>query len=268
MREAFMMDFFYALPDIGIAAVFGLVMLLAVGVLPHILCRFIKIPHDNDTTDYAIRSQATVIAFLAIVLSFCLISAQNTLREVGAQASREASAINQMDRLLLRSEAPNLIAMRPLLIAYTESIVTYDWPLLEKDAYSALNEKSSKAFTPFSRAIFGINPTPGRQTEIYNQILKQIDLIAEGRAQRIQSVKIHLPDIFWKVILLLFVLLVVLAFLVKPTIGRSIAMGGQAFAIALLLSLVFVSNHPFKGGEAIKPTAFIDVIEIMKNRIS
>ncbi len=55
--------------------------------------------------------------------------------------------------------------------------------------------------------------------------------------------------------------------MIKPTVGRSIAIGGQAFAVALLLSLVFIYDQPFKGHTAVKPYAINNVIVMMKNRL-
>jgi hypothetical protein len=261
-----MFNFLYVLPDFAISAMFGLLMLFLVAILPHFLNHVFKIKHDKDSTKYAIRGQATVITFIAIVLSFCLINAQGNLRDVDAQVSQEATAINQMDRLLLRYGDKKVMEMRTLLMAYAESIVNKEWPLLIQGGHSELKYKSSPTFAPLSRAIFTINPSLGRQTEIYNQILKQIDLLSEERSQRIQAASVRLPNIFWEIVFVLFLLLVSLSLMIKPTVGRSIAIGGQGLAVALLLSLVVIYDQPFKGQTSVKSDAFINVIEIMKNR--
>ncbi len=115
-------------------------------------------------------------------------------------------------------------------------------------------------------ANYTIEPTPGRQTEIYTQILSQVDAIGKMRSQRIQDAQTRLPPAFWQIIITLFVLLIVLALLIEPTVGRAIAIGGQALAVALLLSLVFIYNVPFKGQTALQPDAVVKVIGIMQNR--
>ncbi len=261
-----MFDFLYVFPNMVISALFGVGMFLAVAGLPFLLCPLLKMDRDKDTADFAVRGQATVISFLAIVLGFSLVNAQSNLRTVEAHIATEASAINQMDRLLLRFGDPKVAAMRPLLADYAQSIVRDEWPLLDKGEASQLDAKASPAFGRLSRAIYTIEPTPGRQTEIYNQILSQVDAIGKMRSQRIQDAQTRLPAAFWQIIITLFVLLIVLALLIEPTVGRAIAVGGQALAVALLLSLVFIYNVPFKGQTSLQPDAVVKVIGIMQNR--
>jgi cell division septal protein FtsQ len=138
--------------------------------------------------------------------------------------------------------------------------------LLEHGDVRELDAKVSVSFGKLSRAVYTIEPSPGRQTEIYSQILSQIDAMTEMRSQRIQDAQMRLPAAFWQIILALFVLLIVLALLIEPTVGRAIAIGGQALAVALLLSLVFIYNVPFKGQNSVQPDAIVKVIGIMNSR--
>lgn len=261
-----MFDFLYVLPNIVISALFGVAMFIAVAGLPFLFCPLLKMDRDKDTADFAVRGQSTVISFLAIVLGFSLVSAQGNLRTVETHIATEASGINQMDRLLLRFGDPKVAAMRPLLADYAQSIASDEWPLLSKGEARELDSKASPPFGRLSRAVYSIEPSPGRQTEIYNQMLSQIDAITEMRSQRIQDAQARLPAAFWQIIIALFVLLIVLALLIEPTVGRAISVGGQALAVALLLSLVFIYNVPFKGQTSLQPDAVVKVIGIMKNR--
>jgi len=262
-----MSDFLYTLPDLAIAAIFGTVMFMAVTLLPYLLRPLLRITSDKDAADFATCGQTTVIGFLGIVLSFSLVNAQSNLRNVDALVSREAEAINQMDRLLLRYGEPKVIEMRSLLAAYAQSVVNAEWPLLTQGNQNELRSKNSHTFASLSRAVYSITPTAGRQTEVYNQILKQSDDLSEMRSLRLEAANTRLPDIFWSVIFALFALLVVIAVLIEPTWGRSIAIGGQAMAVALLLSLVFIYDQPFKGQISVGPDAIAKVIGIMKDRI-
>jgi hypothetical protein len=64
------------------------------------------------------------------------------------------------------------------------------------------------------------------------------------------------------------VLLVVLGIMIEPSFWRVIATGGQATAVALLLSLVFIYDQPFKGQTSIGPDAIVKALAMMKNRTS
>ena len=262
-----MLDFLYGLPDPVISLIFGTVMLLAVVILPSLLGpSFLRIERDKDTADFAVRGQATVISFLAIVLGFSLVGAQGNLRTIESHVAAEASAINQMDRLLQRYGDPKVFEMRPLLVAYTESVVTVEWPQMVHGGDVTVGSKPPLG--QLSRAIYTIEPSVGRQTEIYNQILKQIDQLSEARSQRIDDSTLRLPAAFWEIILCLFVILVALALLIEPTVGRSIAIGAQVLAVTLLLSLVFIYDVPFKGKTAVQPNEIIKTLALIKNRTS
>ena len=174
-----MLDVLYALPDAAIAALFGLAMFLAVAALPMLLWRLRPLTSDKDGVDFATRGQSTVIGFLAIVLSFSLVSAQANLHAVETMVSEEASQLNQLDRLLLRYGDPKVAEMRGLLAAYGQSIVGEEWPLLARGDRSGLDSRLSEPFAQLSRAVFSIDPAPGRQIQIYDQILKEMDGLSE-----------------------------------------------------------------------------------------
>ena len=263
-----MFDYLHELPNIFVSAIFGGIVLLAVAVLPFVLCPLLRIKGDKDTTDFAVRGQATVISFLAIVLGFSLVTAQSNLRTVEAHVSTEANDINQMDRLLVRYGDPKVSAMRSLLANYAQSIIDVEWPLMAQGAEVTLQSKGPPPLGQLSRAVYTIEPVAGRQTEIYNQILKQMDQLTEARSQRIEDSNVRLPATFWGIILALFVILLVLALLIEPAIGRAVAIGAQALAVALLLSLVFIYDAPFKGRNLVQPDEIVKVLDQMKNRTS
>ncbi len=73
---------------------------------------------------------------------------------------------------------------------------------------------------------------------------------------------------FWQIILFLFAILIALALLIEPTIGRSCAIGAQVLAVTLLLSLVFIYDVPFKGHTSVQPEAIAKVLAVIKNRTS
>ena len=261
-----MLDFLYAFPNTVISLLFGTVMLLAVVILPSFVGPFLRVERDKDTADFAVRGQATVISFLAIILGFSLVGAQGNLRTIESHVAAEASAINQMDRLLQRYGDPQVAEMRKLLVAYTESIVTVEWPQMVQGGDVTVGSKPPLG--QLSRAVYTIEPSAGRQTEIYNQILKQIDQLTEARSQRIEDSTLRLPGTFWQIIFSLFVILVALALLIEPTVGRSIAIGAQVLAVTLLLSLVFIYDVPFKGQTTVLSTEIVKTLALIKNRTS
>ena len=122
-------------------------------------------------------------------------------------------------------------------------------------------------FRPISRGIIAIEPTTGRQTLLYGELLKKSDEIAADRKARlVAATKLELPAIFWEAIVGLFATLLVLAASLGCTFGRARALRAQGFAIALLVALVFIFDEPFKGQKALSPQPIVTVIAEMEAR--
>jgi hypothetical protein len=124
-------------------------------------------------------------------------------------------------------------------------------------------------FRPISRSILAIDPTPGRQSLIYAEMLKKVDEIgADRKARVVAATKLELPSIFWEAIIALLVIVLLLAAFSESTFGRAVALGGQGFGLALLVALVFIWDEPFKGQTSVSPDPIIKVIAEMQARTS
>jgi hypothetical protein len=124
-------------------------------------------------------------------------------------------------------------------------------------------------FRPISRGIIAIEPTAGRQTLIYAEMLKKADEIAADRKARlVAATKLELLAIFWEAIVGLLAMLLLLAAFSECTFGRALALGAQGFGLALLVALVFIFDEPFKGQTAVSPQPIITVVAEMEARSS
>src|SRR5579862_2172061 len=96
-----MYDQLYALGDIGVLALFGGVSVVCFALAPLMGKRLGWTVPEKDT-DYIIRAQSTLITFTALILAFSLVQAQANHRKTEELVAKEASALNTLDRQLLR----------------------------------------------------------------------------------------------------------------------------------------------------------------------
>jgi hypothetical protein len=123
----------------------------------------------------------------------------------------------------------------------------------------------------FSEDVSAIDPTPGRQSLIYTEMLKKIDELELDRGSRLVAAdNIRLAPTFWETIGLLLLVLLLLASFSETTfsLGGAMALGCQGFAVTLLVALVFMYDRPFKGKTSLSPQPVIKAIAEMQNRAS
>jgi Protein of unknown function (DUF4239) len=262
----------YKLPDVGIALVFGTVGACLLAGLPFLREKLLRIQVLGDDSEFASKALNVVIGFTGVVLAFSLVQAHNNLRNLEAQVGTEGHNLAQLDRLLIRYGDPELFlttsyatdAIRVSLREYADSIVKDEWPELSKGRPS---QRTRALFRPISRGILAIDPPPGRQSLIYAEMLKKTDEIAADRKARVvAATKLELPWIFWETIVALLVVLLLLAAFSEATFVRAVALGGQGFGLALLVSLVFIFDEPFKGQSAVSPEPIVTVVAEMQTR--
>ena len=256
-----MFDELYSVGEIGLIALFGVVTVACLVIAPKIGQLLGWTVPNRDRADYIIRAQATIITVIGMVLAFSLVQTQGSLRQTEELVAREASALNNLDRLLLRYGDQGA-ALRPLLWTYATSIIEDEWPALRHGQRSPV---TSAKLTPLTRAIFELDPQSGRQVTIYGEMIKSIDEMADEREQRVSVANLQLHSEFWIVTFLLGLILVALSTAIEAVAYHVVSIAAQGLAVALLAALVFCSDRPFKG-ISVSPAPIGKVLTIMHAR--
>jgi hypothetical protein len=259
-----MIAFLYSLPDLGVAILFGCTA-AALFVAAPLLRLAVFGPVSDANSEIARATLVTITGFTGAVLAFSLVQAQGNLRSVEKTVSSEATQLNQLDRLLIRYGDPKVAAIREPLRIYAESLVKDEWPELTRHSSS---QRSAELFGALSQSILAVQPSPGRESVIFADMVKITDQLAESRQDRLNETDLGLPPIFWEVIGSLMLLLVGFAAFVEPQRGRTMSLGGLGAGLALLVTLVFIFDQPFLGTVSVTPDAIIKAIAEMRARIS
>lgn len=257
-----MYDELYELGAIGLIALFGSVTAGCLVFAPYIGQKLGWTAPNKDRADSVIRAQATMITIIGLVLAFSLVQVQSNLRKTEELIATEASSLNTLDRLLLRYGDQGA-ALRPLLWAYTTSVIEDEWPSLR---YGESSPVTGAKLSPLSRAVFQLDPQSSRQVTIYGEMIKSIDEIADEREHRINAANLQLHWEFWLVTFLLGLILVALSTAIEAVAYHTISIAAQGLGLALLAALVFYSDHPFKGNISVSPAPVVKVLSIMQAR--
>ena len=259
------MDFLYNFSNLSIMFSFIFIIGLLLTIL-HFIARSVPFLRPRpETFDFAMRMQIPVFSMCGLLLAFSLVNVQGNLKRVDALVTAEAAQLNNLDRLLSRFGDPQAQALRVDLQAYVRSIVTDEWLTMRQGAGS---EATRHLFTPVARGVVLLVPQPGRQMQVFADMLKKIDDITEAREARLESAQIALPSEYWHAVGLIILILASLMSLVEITGFRAVAMGLQLSSLAIILALVFITDRPYLGETSIGPDAFQHVLKLMLERTS
>ena len=234
----------HTLPDLVILALIvgvatGLTMLAPV-VGRHIL----RLPASKDRDGAAFDAFKAIMAMAGVVLAFSLVQANTNLHAAEGLVEKEATAISDLDRTLLRSNIPALVALRADVAAYGESLIRDEWPALRRGEQS---EATDDAYAVISRAGRAFAPADARQTTIYGELTRQLDALADWRAEIAEAADAQLPSFFWITTGGLLALGVLLGALTDLSVARVTGLGSTSAAVALLLAFVVIVDRPFEG---------------------
>lgn len=220
--------------------------------------------HMQDDDGFQIMDAFIAVASAAaVVLAFSLVQVDTGYRALEDTLTKEASAVNALDRVMLRYNDPALAPARAALLDYARTLAHEEWRLLIEGGRS---DNADAQYVTVSKTLRAIDPITLRQGAMFTEALKVLDDVADLRELRISAGQNGLPALFWKSVLAIFLLLVLIASQTKPTTGRLWAMAAVSATLGLLLSLVVIVDAPFAGESSLKPDALERVIRVMSMR--
>ncbi len=252
----------HQLPDLLILTIIVVAVAGVTMAAPHVGRRVLRLPNNEERDSGAFEGFKAVMAMTGVVLAFSLVQANGNLREVDAVVAKEAATISIADRALLRFGKPEVIALRLVLADYGQAVVD-EWPSLTQGQRS---EAADAAYTALSKKARAIGPDDSRQEAMYNELLKDLDQLSDLREEVLADSAYGLPKSFWITNVSLLALGVALAGLTAGGLGRAIAVGAPAAAIALLLAIVIIVDLPFEGETSVSPRAIQNALTANAHR--
>lgn len=262
-RENKFFNWIYRRSNLQILLLLVIFFVTLLDLLPRMLQYIPMFAPTQDSTRLGLALFGSIITLSGLLIGFLLNQAQTNFREVQTLVSQEAGRINNLDRLLTRFGDPSVAPIRAELFDYMNSIVNDEWTLLQKGEGSS---KTHMLWRGISRKLMSIEPQTNRQTAMYNDIIKKSEEVAESREARIERSSVRLPDLFWVVILICMFSLMAINTLFLPS--DSFFMGLKILPVTMgaLISLLVITDQPFKGQNSVKPDAFYKIIESIKTR--
>ncbi|MDQ0349037.1 hypothetical protein [Ancylobacter vacuolatus] len=243
-----------------IPALSCLALLLATAVLRSMNVRWSWFDYDSDIVDTATQN---TMSGAYVVLGFVLALVMTTASSLDDKVSQEAQVIKSLNRLLILEGTEPALDARKALLAYTQSIITDEWPVLKEGHGS---ETTSKALADVFWQIDRIDPQSAKSVAEFSKILDTVELAAQMRNDRILSVNSALPSMFYTVSLLsIFGVIIICGLrLVEATPVRAITLTVQLIMLTLLLAAIAIIDLPYLGDTTTSAESLQDVYNGLK----
>lgn len=245
-----LLTFLHQLPDVAILALVVGVLTFLAAFAPVVTRLVLRGPRDTDLEDAAFEGYKAVVGMVGVVLAFSLVQVNGNLQTIETLVGKEGTAIAAVDRILVRSGEPDLMAQRTALTNFGTAVVQREWPLL---ASGDRSPDADAAYTILSRGVRANAPSDIRQQSIFAELLKQMDDLSELREEVIAASDIALPDFFWITTGGLLLVSLILAALTAPSLKQRVGVAAAAAAVSLLLTFVIIVDRPFEGQTSVSP---------------
>ena len=253
----------HRLPELGVYLSLVLPVTSAMIIAPLIGRRLFRLADNDDRSRGALEAFKAIVASLAFLLAFTLTQAQSTLSATDSIVSHASSALNTIDRSLLRYDTEDFSQLRTSLHEMTGLIVSEEWPALE---YVQRSPRVEALIDLLSRRIRSAEAKTMRQQTLLNELVGKLDEFTDRRDELIHQAEARLPAFFWHTIMAITVILMVLAFFVTPNRERLLIIAGITAAVMMLMALVVIVDAPFAGGSKISTAPIERVHALMKAR--
>lgn len=243
------MHWVYAVPlwVAGVSIIGGACMCAALGLYIH--ARYARRVSDEAHNDVAGPLIGIAGTILAVTMSMMLVGVWQEYDAAASHVADESSALTDLVRLARTTDTPDARALTSLILAYTDAIVTDEWPLMRRGGSSTRVAQLSEEVL---RAV-------SRGPQRYGSF--EVDLMhtaLDARRARLQANGQSIPAMLWWVMLFVGAVTIYLSFLFG--VKRRGAHVLMIFALSAIIGSVYFAiaelDLPFEGPCAITPDAF------------
>jgi len=219
----------------------------------------LDLPQDNY---FAVAIIGAMTSLVAVLLTFTLIQSINVYTRANEAVLSETSAIELLYKRSVYLDNRYTKGITENTINYVNHIIDSEWDTMITGQRS---EAAQDAFDDLLITVSRASHASDVDQETAWDLSTSFGEVVKARSDRLKLAGNNLPTFFYMAILSLFTLHICQFFvLTKRHYLSLIILNFHMAALGLLLGLVFVYDHPFEGGTAIK----IDLYRELAARIS
>ena len=231
---------------------------------PLIVRRFVALEKLTDNNEIAGFKFAAVGVLYAVLLAFAIVVVWEKFSGAETTVAQEAGASEIIFRLSKGVDDPLRTELRDSLRKYLAVTVAVDWPAMDQGTMGSHTRPARQALDDVYSVLMKISATPGSNTPLLAEIMRQLDVISQARRARLIASEGTVPGVIW---FLLFGGAII-------TIGFTFffgtrSLGAQTIMTALLSLLIFSEllaivaiDRPFSSVVKVGPQALTNLLDI------
>jgi hypothetical protein len=147
------------------------------------------------------------------------------------------------------------------LVQFTKSVVEDEYPAMADMKKSPATEQ---VLTDLRKALHTITPQNPREQILYNKIIRDFEMLARLRQNRLSDMESSLPGIFWVVLIIGAVIMIMFSvFLGTEKLWLHVILTSMlAIILANAFYLIIELDYPFMGDLCARPTSYIEMLTI------
>ena len=202
--------------------------------------------------------------FLAVMVSFLVITVWNNYSSVSLNSQKEAQTIFLLYQNIF--SLPNTTKIQQIIKKYLYYIINTEYPELKNNN---VNQFGAEILGNLQYEIYNYSPNGNREDSIYSNCISLLNDIVNLRTERIHNGSLNY--IIWVVAIFDSVLIVIMTwFLHCKQFIHYVLIAFISFFIAASLFLIFVLSYPFRGQNGLTSQPFqqaLLAVEKYKNTI-
>jgi hypothetical protein len=248
-----MIEWIESLPTAGagILIVGGFVVVtLGVGyIVQKVAPREIRIEH-NDLAGFIL---AVIGVIYAVLLAFVTIGVWERFQQAESRTHDEAGMLAVLYRDA--DSFPQRKELRQALRAYTEAVVTDEWPRMRRGEQSPT---ADAILEKIDRIVRDLPVTSQSHQDVHDQMLAALNVVLTDRDARLSEDATGINSILWVVLVCGAVLTVGFTYLFgfRRNIMQQLMTGALGLLIGMVLFLAVALNYPYRGSISVEPDAF------------
>lgn len=196
-------------------------------------------------------------AIYAVLLAFVVIVMWEKFEHAHVVVSQESNDIGDLARLAIGLPAGKRAEVHDALIAYTEAVITEEWPAMER------GEDSPRTWVAMSRlwhTYQDISPQTFMEQTIAQGSLNKLGDLTDNRRTRLTASRDHVPFVMWAMLWGGGIVTVVFTYFFGLRNVRSQLLMTMALSllISFVLFLIVALNNPFAGVARVGPEPLQD----------
>jgi hypothetical protein len=164
---------------------------------PYVVRRYVELSRLRTNNEIAGFKFATVGVLYAVLLAFAVIVVWEKFNEADNLVAKEAGAAATIYRLSRGINVEEGAAVSEALTAYLTAAITKDWPAMQLGKASPT---ANEALNGIYSAVLKFHPADNSGAILLAELLRQVDLVSEGRRACLVTANGIVPGIVWLVL--------------------------------------------------------------------